>query len=254
MRLDGSVVTTASAVIEPKTGSQQITETAGGPSGTTPTEELSGFVYDAPNAAVYLDSDVFAAMGLRFERPFVRIDLDGLANGVELDTEELLARYGGSPMPIIDLLGGTAAEDLGAETLDGEAVEHFRAELSLAELLAIDPDLRSLMRIGDSARPSGSSPDESSSVDSVPSVPSVPSTPVAGSVDAGDGSGDGSGDGTVVADVFVTEGNDLRRIVLAPSVRDAAVVTLSFTEYDGATGVSVPPEEQVIALGDAFGR
>lgn len=249
VRLDGQVVTSASGVLDLTSGSQQIVPDAAD-------DRPSGFVFDAPERAIYVDAHAFESTGLVFERPYVRIDLDQLGDGVQLDTGTLMGRYGGDPLEVIALLGRTKAQDLGAETIDEEQVEHFRVELTLESLLEANVDLRTLLQVPDDAETIGdaSAADPSTTIRTTTTIRTAVSTVVGTDATTGAevrGTGNAA---EVVVDVFVTEQNVVRRLVFTTSVSGAATGTITFREYDGDAKVEVPASGQVIALADAFGR
>ena len=304
VQLDGRTVTAGHGVLDTVTGSQQMTPVIVAGSDSAASADAadaaaSGFVVDAAEQAVYVAASSLASIGLSFDRPYVRIDVAHLGDGVHLDVPALVGRYGGDPLAVIQLLGRTAAQDLGTETIEGELVvapgtdetdetdetkvtgasgesaptdtadgdervEHFRVEVTVDALLEANPDLRTLLHLGDTgvadtdatAVSTTSAPRTEASTDASTGASDQASTDASidGSTPVTLGSSASGDEPTVVVDVFVTEDNIVRRLVFTTSVSGAAIATITFGAYDGDTQVQFPASNQVIDLADAFGR
>jgi len=111
--------------------------------------EVARYV-DAEHQVVYVSSGAFAAAGLSFEQPWVRIDLARLGKGVTVDLEQLAGLAGGDPLDVAPLLG--ASEDVtqidGDADVDGSPVKRYRVVVPgdqvVAEVPAIAGQLEQL--------------------------------------------------------------------------------------------------------------
>ncbi len=111
-----------------------------GPAQMDEATEVARYV-DAEHQVVYVSSGAFAAAGLSFEQPWVRIELARLGRGVTVDLDQLAGLAGGDPLDVAPLLG--ASEDVtaidGDADVDGSPVKRYRVVVPGDEVVASVP-------------------------------------------------------------------------------------------------------------------
>ena len=170
---------------------------------------------------VYVDSSVFAPIGLQLDVPWVRIDVDRLGGDAILDVRALTGRLGGNPLAVaslfadagVDSTGDSTGDGSGSETVDGEELQHVRIDLPARSVLDANPGIGTLLNIDPATAPK-----------------------------------------TFTYDAFVTADNVLRRLDLAVTVGERRTsVSYTFRVFDGAAGIVVPDDNQSVDASEVFG-
>lgn len=116
--------------------------------------EVARYV-DAEHQVVYVSSGAFAAAGLSFEQPWVRIDLGRLGKGVTVDLDQLAGLAGGDPLDVAPLLG--ASEDVtqieGDAEVDGSPVKRYRVVVAGDQVVADVPAIADQLEQLDASTP-----------------------------------------------------------------------------------------------------
>lgn len=116
--------------------------------------EVSRYV-DASEQVVYVSSGAFAAAGLDFERPWVRIDLRRLGDGVTVDLDQLAGLAGGDPLDVAPLLGeATDVREIDGEAeVVGDPVKRYRVVLAGDDVAGVAPAIADQLEQLDAAVP-----------------------------------------------------------------------------------------------------
>lgn len=108
-----------------------------GPAQMDEATEVARYV-DAEHQVVYVSSGAFAAAGLSFEQPWVRIDLAHLGDGVTVDLDQLAGLAGGDPLDVAPLLGSSTdvTQVEGDAEVDGSPVKRYRVVVAGDDVVA----------------------------------------------------------------------------------------------------------------------
>jgi len=170
-------------------------------------------IIDIDRGVAYLSAEVLGGF-LPVEASWVALDLESLAEGTGQSMEDLGA------VPGIDtnglatmLLDAGDVSELGVETIDGTETEHFTVTIDLAEIAEVPPQVQEHLDSADLDFELAELPD------------------------------------SIIYDVWVTEDNELRRVVLDQSVAGQEIrMEINLFAVDEPLDIVVPDEADVIDL------
>lgn len=178
--------------------------------------DFGGFqaIIDIGNGVMYMSNP--AELGLPVDADWVSIDLASIAEQSGMSIEDFQDQLSANPFDVAQLFTQAAdVVDVGAETIDGVEVRHYVVTVDLADALAANPQLD-------------------------------------GQFDLSEIGADLPGE--IDYDVWVTEGNQLRRMKFAlDAFGQEMTVEMNITEVDVPLDVVIPDPADVADLGGLFG-
>ena len=175
--------------------------------------EVSAIV-DLENEVIYLDASLFEEMGLEVDTTWLRIDREALEEAGQ-DASGFDQFKTGDPTGLAGALVDVGeVTEIGKETIDGEELMHYQVVADTADLLDADPEALEQLEV-QVEQFGGELPDE------------------------------------VVYDVWVTEDNRVRRMVidLEMGVMQASVEYV-FEDLDGPVEIELPADDDVTDIMD----
>jgi len=175
--------------------------------------EVSAIV-DLENEVIYLDASLFEEMGLEVDTTWLRIDREALEEAGQ-DASGFDQFKTGDPTGLAGALVDIGeVTEIGKETIDGEELMHYQVVADTADLLDADPEALEQLEV-QVEQFGGELPDE------------------------------------VVYDVWVTEDNRVRRMVidLEMGVMQASVEYV-FEDLDGPVEIELPADDDVTDIMD----
>lgn len=177
--------------------------------------EAFDMILDVAGGVMYMSTDQFGE-ALPIEASWVSMDLEALAAITGQSLDGLRDQFAVDPAASAELLVGSEAVEIGLEEIDGEQVKHFQFSVDVASVLAANPQLQP--QLDELAEVGGELPD------------------------------------VVVYDVWVTEGNELRRMAFEMPVMGETLRTqIDLRSIGEPLDVTLPTGSDVVDVTELLG-